>query len=160
MEIRGFRGVQELTLQIASPVTALSGMNGTGTGKSTIAQLATCGYRKASTAANRRYYVKEFFPVSAADPEPFAGNAQVVYSYCVERGGEAQRVTVSRTTSEWSGYKRQPERSCHYIGFTQFIPKVERRDMSIYSGHRIELAEPEDLDDSTAGFIGQILGLP
>ena len=36
LEIRGFRGITDLTLTVQSPITALSGLNGTG--KSTIAQ--------------------------------------------------------------------------------------------------------------------------
>ncbi|MEZ0384000.1 AAA family ATPase [Mycobacterium sp. pW045] len=61
LEIRGFRGISELTLEFQSPITALSGLNGTG--KSTIAQLTSCGYRKAVTAALQRYYIKGFLSV-------------------------------------------------------------------------------------------------
>jgi predicted ATPase len=158
LEIRGFRGVAELALTFESPITAFSGLNGTG--KSTIAQLFTCGYRKAVTAALPRYYVKDFFPVSAADPEPFTADAQVVYTYCVEKGADPQRVTVSRKFKEWSGYKRQPERSCYYIGFTQFIPKVERRDLSIYGGRTLELGESKPLSAEAAENVAGILALP
>lgn len=158
IEIHGFRGIADLTLDFQSPITALSGLNGTG--KSTIAQLASCAYRKAVTAALSRFYIKDFFPVSAADPSPFSDDAQVVYSYCVERGAEPQKVTVSRKAKEWSGYKRQPERSCYYIGFTQFIPKVERRDLSIYGGHRIQLGTSRELPNDAANNVATILGLP
>lgn len=158
LEIQGFRGIADLTLTLDSPIIALSGLNGTG--KSTIAQLLCCGYRKAVTAALPRYYIKDFFPVSAADPAPFLNQAQVMYSYCVERGAEPQRVTVSRKIKEWSGYKRQPERACYYIGFTQFIPKVERRDFSIYGGHQLELGESRVLSDKAADNVTKILALP
>src|SRR5437763_966844 len=86
MEINGFRGVKELRLEFESPITALCGLNGTG--KSTLAQIAACGYRKPTTGALRRYYVKDFFPVSAADPMPFTANAKIVYSYSVQSGGD------------------------------------------------------------------------
>ena len=43
MEVHGFRGIRGLELTFVSPIAALSGLNGTG--KSTIAQLAVCGYR-------------------------------------------------------------------------------------------------------------------
>jgi hypothetical protein len=122
--------------------------------------LASCGYRKPLTATLPRYYVKDFFPVSAADPEPFSPQGQVVYSYCVERGAEPQQVTVSRKVKEWSGYKRQPERACYYIGFTQFIPKVERRDFSIYGGHALRLGESRPLTEEAAANVGKILALP
>lgn len=158
IEIHGFRGVADLTIEFQSPITALSGLNGTG--KSTIARLASCAYRKAVTAALARFYVKDFFPVSAADPSPFSDDARVFYSYCVERGAEPQKVTVSRKAREWSGYKRQPERACYYIGFTQFIPKVERRDLSIYGGHRIQLGASRELPNDAANNVATILGLP
>ncbi|MFD0782419.1 AAA family ATPase [Micromonospora azadirachtae] len=124
LEIRGFRGISDLTLRMSSPITALSGLNGTG--KSTIAQLASCAYRRPPD--RWRYYVKDYFPVSALDPKPFADDAYVIYSYSGPREAGTQQVTVSRAKVEWSGYKRQPERASYYIGLNWFIPKVERRD--------------------------------
>jgi predicted ATPase len=158
LAISGFRGVKELHLELKSPITALSGLNGTG--KSTVAQLACCGYRKGVTAAVNRYYVKDFFPVSAADPAPFRADGRVVYSYCVEGNVDARQVTVSRKAKEWSGYKRQPERSAYYIGFTQFIPKVERRDFSVYGGRLLMLGTSRALIPEAARNVSTILGLP
>ncbi|SDI90628.1 AAA ATPase domain-containing protein [Frankineae bacterium MT45] len=158
LDIDGFRGVNQLHLNIESPVTALSGLNGTG--KSTIAQLATCGYRAPLTSATNRYYVKDFFPVSAADPAPFTPDARIVYAYCVERGADLQQVTVTRAVKEWAGYKRQPERACYYIGFTQFIPKVERRDFSVYRGRSLLLGDSRPLSEEASAAVGRILSLP
>jgi predicted ATPase len=158
MEIHGFRGVRSLTLTFESSVTAFSGLNGTG--KSTVAQLATAAYRKAAGAAASRFYVADFFPVSPADPEPFTSDARVIYTYGVQRGADPQQVTVSRKVKEWSSYKRQPERACYYIGFTQFIPKVERRDFSVYRGHLLELGESRPLPEEAVSNIARILALP
>jgi predicted ATPase len=141
VEVHGFRGIKELELTFNSPITALSGLNGTG--KSTIAQLAVCGYRALPAGSARRFYVRSFFPVSAADPEPFG----------------SQQVTVSRKAKEWSGYQRQPERECHYIGAAQFIPKVERQDFSVYGGNQLLLGQKRDMSADTAGHIRNILGL-
>ncbi|MEV4315296.1 AAA family ATPase [Actinocrispum sp. NPDC049592] len=157
MDVDGFRGVNNLKLEFASPITAFCGLNGTG--KSTIAQLIACAFRNPTTAALRRYYVKDFFPVSAADPTPFSEDASAIYTYTVERGADAQQVTVKRAQKEWSGYKIQPERACYYVGFTQFIPKVERRDFSIYRGHLAQLGENRPLDETTAIKISSILGI-
>ena len=158
LEIHGFRGITDLTLTLESPITALSGLNGTG--KSTIAQLAACGYRSPVDGSRRRYYVRNFFPVSQADPEPFSPKGRVVYSYCVDGSAGTRQVTVSRTVHEWSGYKRQPERACYYIGVTQFIPKIERRDFSIYGGHLLRLGESRDMPRKTAQYVTEILALP
>jgi hypothetical protein len=94
LEIQGFRGIKDLTLDLQSPVTAISGLNGTG--KGTIAQLAGCGYRKSGSTMRRRYYVADFFPVSAVDPEPFSPWGKVVYSYCADKGSDPRQVTVSQ----------------------------------------------------------------
>jgi predicted ATPase len=157
MHIQGFRGISNLELEFKSPITALSGMNGTG--KSTIVQLAACSYRRPEDHnAPRRHYVKNFFPVSVADPQPFAENAMVQYSYAMQ-GGDRQHLTVSRAKKEWSGYKRQPARSAFYLGFTYFIPKIEKRDLSINQAQNLELGESRLLDSVSAEHIGRILSL-
>ncbi|MFJ9188190.1 ATP-dependent nuclease [Streptomyces anulatus] len=158
MRVRGFRGVPDLTLSFNSPITALSGLNGTG--KSTIAQLAACAFRQPADHTWLRYYVAHFFPVSMADPEPFTADAEVHYSYATEGSGTPQQLTVKRVTKEWSGYKRQPDRATHYLGFTQFIPKVERRDLSVYGARSLVLGETRQLDTEAAGHVARILALP
>ncbi|WP_341715813.1 AAA family ATPase [Micromonospora sp. FIMYZ51] len=155
LEIRGFRGVADLTLSLKSPVTALSGLNGTG--KSTIAQLATCAYRR--PPGRWRYYVKDYFPVSALDPKPFADDAHAIYSYSDPKGVGARQVTVSRAKVEWSGYKRQPERSSYYIGLNWFIPKVERRDFSVYAARSLTVGAVVPLSSEAMRHIGRILGI-
>jgi hypothetical protein len=64
---------RSLTLHFEWSVTAFSGLNGTG--KITIAQLASCFYRKAIAAAASSCYVVNFFPVSPADPESSTSDA-------------------------------------------------------------------------------------
>jgi hypothetical protein len=121
--------------------------------------LAVCGYRALSSASRQRYYVRRFFPVSAADPAPFTRSAMVVYSYCPSASTVPQQVKVSRKAKEWSGYRQQPERDCHYIGAAQFIPKVERQDFSVYGGSNLLLGESRDMSANAARYIKNILGL-
>lgn len=159
LRVQGFRGVADLTIRFSSPICALSGLNGAG--KSTIGQLAVCAYRKPSTAVKyKRYYVKDFFPVSVADPSPFATDARVSYLYETTQPDAPQTVTVSRATQEWSGYKRQPEGHCSYVGFTLYIPKVERRDLSIYRGSSVELREKRTIAPGTRDKVAHILNQP
>ncbi|RYF23423.1 MAG: AAA family ATPase [Oxalobacteraceae bacterium] len=138
IQLDGFRGITE-EISFDYPITAITGMNGSG--KSTIGQLALCGYRVPTTSSGKRFYARDFFPSSAADPAPFSNNASAVFHYQTDKSGEDQAVTVRRANTEWSGYKRQPEKKCYYVGFTLYIPKVERRDMSMYSSMKIELGE-------------------
>lgn len=159
MVVKGFRGISHLELAIESPITAISGLNGTG--KSTIAQLCTSAYKKPSTENEKykRHHVANYFPVSKADPKPFADNASVEFHY-LTNSDRSQELTVSRGQSQWEGYKRQPERHCQYIGFTIYIPKVEQRDISIYRGQEIEVSDENSLSDVAKKAISKILNHP
>ena len=158
MTINGFRGLRDVIVNFKHPITAISGLNGAG--KSTIGQLAVCAYKKPSTTTEyKRQYIKDFFPISAADPKPIDDDSSVLFSYATDTPGKLKGVTVKRAKSAWSGYKRQPERCCYYIGFTVYIPKVEKRDLSVYSGKNIELTDKreitQDVQDKVARIIGQ-----
>jgi predicted ATPase len=159
LHVKGFRGVVDLELEIGFPITALTGLNGSG--KTTLAQIASCAYKAPSTAVGyKRYYVKDFFPVSIVDPSPFAADASIRYRYETTDPSAPQDVTVSRTASEWSGYKRQPERFCYYVGFTLYIPKVERRDLSIYRSQGLVLRAKRPVSDDARRHVAAILNLP
>lgn len=160
IHVKGFRGVNDLTLDIESPITAISGLNGTG--KSTIAQLATCAYKKPVTEAKdyKRQNISNYFPVSKADPKPFIDDASVEYKYLTNSEDRLQELTVYRSGSQWNGYKRQPERHCRYIGFTIYIPKVEQRDISIYRGADISITNESSLSDPAIKAISRILNHP
>jgi predicted ATPase len=159
LRVRGFRGIEDFTLELEFPVTAISGLNGSG--KSTLGQLGACGYRKPTESVGyRRHYVKDFFPVSVADPSPFVAGASVEYTYESNQAATPQAVTVTRLAKEWSGYKRQPERYVYYVGFTLYLPKVERKDLSIYRGAVIELKEERALSDAARAEVGKILNQP
>jgi hypothetical protein len=159
IRIQGFRGIDDLTIGFDSPICALSGLNGAG--KSTVGQLAICAYKKPSTAVSySRYYIKDFFPVSVADPAPFTVDGRVEYTYETNVAGTPQTGTVSRATQEWSGYKRQPEGYAYYVGFTLYIPKIERRDLSIYRGSAAELRGERVIPPEVKARVSQILNQP
>ncbi|WP_033007382.1 ATP-dependent nuclease [Xanthomonas oryzae] len=159
--IRGFRGIKDLAVNFESPITAISGLNGTG--KSTIAQLMTNGYKKPSTESSnyKRHYISNYFPISRADPEPFQSDASVEYLYATNQEDRLQELTVSRGLGkQWDGYKRQPERHCRYIGFTIYIPKVEQRDISIYRGNEILISNETNLSENAKNALCRILSTP
>ena len=157
IHVDGFRGITKLDLSLDFPVTAISGLNGAG--KSTLGQLAICGYKKPSTSTNyKRHYIKDFFPISPADPKPISDDAKVIFLYETDDYKKPQEVTISRANSAWSGYKRQPERHCYYVGFTVYIPKVERRDLSIYGGSALEFTEKREIEDSVINKMAKIIG--
>lgn len=155
ISVSGFRGINA-KLSFDYPVTAITGLNGAG--KSTFGQLALCAYRKISTELNaKRFYVKDFFPVSVADPTPFSADANVVFNYETDNHHAPQELTVSRAAKEWSGYKRQPERHVEYIGLAFYIPKVERKDLTIYSASSLKLSQRENLENA-GKTVSRILG--
>lgn len=157
VRIRGFRGINDLTIEFQYPITVISGLNGAG--KSTVGQLCLGGYRKPATVTGiKRFYVRDFFPASAADPDPFGPNSSIVYEYNTTDSNNSQTLTVARASKEWSGYKRQPERSCYYIGFTIYIPKVEQRDLSVYRGSQLLLGAQRPIADDVRERVGRILG--
>lgn len=155
--IPGFRGMREMSVNIEFPITAISGLNGAG--KTTVGQLAICAYKKPSTSVDyKRQYIKDFFPVSPADPKPISDDAKITYTYETDDRKKPQEVTVSRVSSAWSGYKRQPERFCQYIGFTVYIPKVERRDLSVYGGASLLFTERREIDPKVIKMMARIIG--
>lgn len=157
VHILGFRGVADLKVEFRFPITAISGLNGAG--KSTVGQLCLGAYKKPVTVNGiKRFYVRDFFPASAADPTPFGPNSAVIYEYNTNDPNNPQTLTLARTQKEWSGYKRQPERTCYYIGFTIYIPKVEQRDLSIYRAAHLALGNQRAIPDEVRRTVGRILG--
>ncbi|MCK7576485.1 MAG: ATP-binding protein [Chromatiales bacterium] len=146
-----------MNVEIEFPITAITGLNGAG--KSTIGQIAICGYKKPQTSVQyKRLYIKDFFPISPADPKPISDSAKIIYTYETDDYRKPQEVTITRASSAWSGYKRQPERYCFYVGFTVYIPKVERRDLSIYGGINIKITEKRALDNDVVTKMARIIG--
>lgn len=155
--IRGFRGISELALTFESPITAFCGTNGSG--KSTVIQLLACAYKPVATEVRRkRYYIKDFFSTGRLDPEPFSAGASVEYTYATSARDNDQVVTVRRAASEWSGYKRQPERVTAYVGFTLYIPKVERKDFSVLHAQNLVIGSTRQPSPEAARWTRQILG--
>jgi predicted ATPase len=129
MTIDGFRGINNLQINFGFPITAISGLNGSG--KSTICQLAVCGFQRATWYSPKRLFVSDFFPANRLDPNPFTDKAKVKFQYSTINS-YIQNLTVYRSNnSSWDGYKRQPPRNSYYVGFALFIPKVEIKDISI-----------------------------
>lgn len=157
IHIDGFRGINTLDLEFDFPITVISGLNGAG--KSTLGQLAICAFKQPVNAVSyKRQYIKYFFPISSADPKPISDTAKVIYSYETEDSKKPQEVTIKRANSAWGGYKRQPEKHCYYVGFTVYIPKVERRDLSVYGGATLLFTDKRDIGIDVINKMANIIG--
>lgn len=138
LKIEGYRGLN-CTINFEYPVTAITGLNGTG--KTTVGQLLLCGYRKFAGFSDKRHYIFEFFPQSILDKNPFENNARAVYNYQQENEKRDKSVTVYRKEAEkrWGGYRQQPERESIIIGPAIYLPKYERSDVTIYEARYLEI---------------------
>ena len=83
MTVSGFRGVQECHVEFNSPVTAISGINGSG--KSTFLHLAACSYDDPGTS--KRNSVSSYFPVIPNVDEPINSEAEVEFFYAHNKNG-------------------------------------------------------------------------
>ena len=152
MNIQGFRCHQNTIIDIKCPITAFCGLNGTG--KSTILQLAAASSKNIH---NRSFYLRDFFVVGTLDPEPYRSDARVVYKFWQEDRSQRQ-LTMSRSSNSWSGYRRRPEKSVFFAGVGVFLPKIEKRDFSVYQARIIKVDSKNRVVDQIKSASCKILG--
>lgn len=152
IRIQGFRCHKNTIIDIKSPITAFCGLNGTG--KSTILQLVAASSKNTN---GRQFYLRDFFVVGTLDPAPYHSEARVVYRFWQE--DQSQRpLTLSRSSTNWSGYKRRPERSVFFAGVGVFLPKIEKRDFSVYQARMLQIDSREQVVDEVKTASSSILG--
>ncbi|MFC1888644.1 ATP-dependent endonuclease [Thermodesulfobacteriota bacterium] len=152
MHIQGFRCHENTVIDFNCPITAFCGLNGTG--KSTILQLAAASSKNSN---GRYFYLRDFFIVGTLDPNPYQADAKVIYNFWQEERSRRQ-LTLSRSSKSWSGYKRRPARSVFFAGVGVFLPKIERRDFSVYQASMIQVDSRERVIDQIKSASCKILG--
>jgi len=155
MRVQGFRCHQDTVIEIASPITAFSGLNGTG--KSTLIQLAATAYTHPNP--KETYFISNFMVRSALDPHPYALHASVRFDYWQE-DRSTRPVTLSRNYNDyrWNGYYRRPTRSVFFAGIGLYLPKVETRDFLVRYARSFSIlgtdAVPQHVKDWTCRILG------
>jgi predicted ATPase len=126
MHVQGFRCHQNTVIEIRSPITAFSGLNGTG--KSTLLQLAAAAFASPD-AYKPSFYINNFLVAGTLDPSPFTDTARAEYKFWQD-DRDPKVLTISRRagTKRWSGYTRRPKRSVFFAGVSSYLPWVEQRD--------------------------------
>lgn len=160
--IKGFRSIDDARLEFKSPITAISGPNGTG--KTSALHLMLCAYRPSdnseilsSKSDVSHSHIRNYFPAKVEPRDPFRADSEISYKY-IRKGESDQSLKIYRTPKHnWGGYKRRPERDVYYIGVNMFIPKSENKDLS-YNGLRVSLVDKTDTSNKIAKVVSRIMG--
>lgn len=160
--IKGFRSIDDARLEFKSPITAISGPNGTG--KTSALHLMLCAYRPSDNSEilsdksdMSHSHIRTYFPAKVEPRDPFRADSEISYKY-VRKGESDQSLKIYRTPKHnWGGYKRRPERDVYYIGMNIFIPKSENKDLS-NNGVRVSFVDKTDTSNKIAKAVGRIMG--
>ena len=162
--IKGFRSINDAQIEFKSPITAISGSNGTG--KTSALHLMLCAYlpsKKSEIISSKGNvsdsHVSTYFPAKVEPKYPFRADSEVSYKY-IRKDGNNQTLKVYRTPgSQWGGYKRRPKRDVYYIGMSMFIPKIEKRDFS-NNKTKASFSSKSNLSSKITDSISHIMGRP
>jgi predicted ATPase len=154
IHVNGFRSHTGTMIEIRSPITALTGLNGTG--KSTILHLAAVAYKNTT---GKNYYLRDFFVLSSLDPTPYTQTSNVVFK-CCGSGSRSTQLTISRSSGSggWSGYRRRRDRGVFFAGAAMYLPKVEKRDFTFYRASNLTISQRELVAEKASEWIPRIIG--
>jgi predicted ATP-dependent endonuclease of OLD family len=155
LTLEGIRCHHRTSVDIASPITAFSGLNGTG--KSTLLQMAAVGYR--NTHFRNTYYVRNFLVASSLDPTPFdPASASIAFDFCDQPANRRLTISYDRDRTGWSGYERRRERAVFLCGIGNYLPRIERRDFVIRNARQLEVVNTTDQNSTIKAWTCHVLG--
>ena len=155
MHLRGFRCHSNTVVEIASPVTAFCGLNGTG--KSTLLQLAAAAYQDPDGVSS--HYIKNFLIVSRLDPNPFYEDASIEFKFWqADRSLKPLTLSRSSTTKRWQGYGRRNERKVLFAGVGWYLPKIEQKDFIIRKAGQLAVVESSAIAETVKSQTCRVLG--
>lgn len=156
----GLRGIQNIDIALAYPVTVIAGKNGAG--KTTLLGLAALGFhgvpghfprsakRQLKSGEGYSYYTfQDFFYRGPGDQD--VSGLRISWRY---RG--ADTLTISKQSDKWMRYERRPARPVHYFGISRAIPAIEQSVLRSHFGahHRTRSTQ---LSEEAVGWVGAIL---
>jgi len=153
MTIYGIRCHCNTKIIFESPITAFSGLNGTG--KSTILQLAAAAYRPPSDLP---FNISDFIVVSSLDPRPFSDEAKVAFRFCQE-GQMSRQLTLSyrKQTTRWTGYSRRLPRNVFFAGIATYLPKCEQPSF-VSRARNLTVTESKKIEGRVTEWTSRVLG--
>ncbi|MEN5175109.1 hypothetical protein D3C73_824460 [compost metagenome] len=155
IHIRGIRGIGDLRLDFRFPVSVISGANGSG--KSTFAHTALCVHNQSIDGA-KKFNISHFFFQSEIDKALFADDAEIFAYYTWDVDPSPRYARIYRNVDRWRGYDRRPVRGIVYIGLLVYLPKVERRDLSVYARTRLRRGARTSVGNDVRSWINIVLG--
>jgi predicted ATPase len=157
MTVRGFRGHKDTIIEIKNPITAFSGLNGTG--KSTLLQLSAIAFSRIDER-DRDYNVEDFFHHTPVDI-PFAKNASIKYRFSqnVEKDEDSDSIVAIsyEDGKRWSGYDQRPKRFVFFAGVSFYLPKNEERDNKFRYDYGYGYTDSMDVKERVRVYTSRIL---
>ena len=157
----GLRGIKDLRVGFAYPLTVVCGRNGSG--KSTILALSALGFHyhkpvsSSGNIAEPGYYTfSHFFYKGPGDPD--ITGLRITWRYGDYENAKTRELTIQKRSEKWMHYERRPVRPTYYLGMQRCIPAIEQRVLRSYFGgqRKADLSKP--LDSTSLGHLGHILG--
>ncbi len=126
----GIRGIQNITVDLSYPITAIAGANGIG--KTTILQTLAClfhnddneykPYRFSISKTQLPYYTfADFFVITKGENKGLGAELNFVY---IKPQIKKKEYTIKKI-SRWGNYERRPKRYVDFIGISRVLPAYE-----------------------------------
>lgn len=155
MHVKGFRCHVDTTITFDSPITAFTGLNGTG--KTTLVQLAATAYKGALRTGS--YSISDFMVRSKLDPQPYQPEASLNFSFWNERQSTSS-ICLSRNIRDnrWNGYKNRPKNMVYFAGINLYLPRIEERDFLVSHAKTYKVLDSNPVPDLCKLWTSKILG--
>lgn len=160
----GLRGVKDISIRFAYPITAIAGANGIG--KTTILQLIAClyhnrdkthkPYRFSNSKKAMPYYTFSDFFIHFRG-EKKSKNAEINYSF-FQQGKE--RTHTLKKGKKWNDYRLRPNRHCDFYGVSRVIPAHEFNTFKNTFSSASSSFTQESLSNESTAMIRNILNKP
>lgn len=157
IHVKGVRCHENTSIKITSPITAFSGLNGTG--KSTLLQLAAVAYQKPDHP-NQSYFIKDFMPIGVLDPTPFKPDASVVYKYTTPSSSLKTRSLTFHVTTQrqrWRGYDKRSPKNIFFGNVGFYLVKSEYSDFIFRNAGSLEISNSNNVDERVKRWTAKIL---
>ncbi|MGE5587566.1 MAG: ATP-dependent nuclease [Clostridia bacterium] len=157
----GLRGIKDLRVEFAYPLTVVCGRNGSG--KSTILALSALGFHydkpvsSSGDIAEPGYYTfSHFFYKGPGDPD--ITGLRITWRYGDCENARIGELTIQKRSEKWMHYERRPVRPTYYLGMQRCIPAIEQRVLRSHFGGQRKAELLKSLNGTYLGYLGHVLG--